>query len=136
MSIKINYFFMFLVFIYYCHCSSIVRRWFMIFLYTCKCLKRSNDKLWCYKKSNNSPNSESSPLFFAKCHGRATTRTWAISNFRMLLKIGNYFCVLAVYYDFVLSRRFAKAFCQAGEVDMQNYAPAQNILTGNKAVDI
>ena len=27
-------------------------------------------------------------------------------------------------------RRFEKAFCQTGEVDVQHYAPVQNVFTG------
>ena len=41
-----------------------------------------------------------------------------------------YFCGLAVCDVFVRSRSFSKAFCQTGEGDIQDYAPAQHIFTG------
>ena len=39
--------------------------------------------------------------------------------------MGNNYCGIAVFDVFMLSQLFAQAFCQAGEADMQEYAPAQ-----------
>ena len=63
----------------------------------------------------------------AQFQGWATTRTWAISNFQRLLKMGNHFCVHAVCGVDV---PFAKGFCHACEADIQEYTSAQNIFTG------
>ena len=39
------------------------------------------------------------------------------------------FFMLAVCDVFVSSRHFEKAFCQAREADIQDYAPVQNVIT-------
>ena len=44
--------------------------------------------------------------------------------------MGNLFVILAVCDGFVYWRCFEKAFCQAGEVDIQDYVPAQNVFNG------
>ena len=44
--------------------------------------------------------------------------------------MGNYFCVLTVCEVTVHSRRFVKAFLHAGDADIQDYTPAQNVFIG------
>ena len=44
--------------------------------------------------------------------------------------MGNYFFILAICDVFVRSRRFKKAFYQAGEADIPNYAPVWDVFTG------
>ena len=59
----------------------------------------------------------------AKCQGRATPWIGVISNFQWLLKMGNCLFILTVCDVFMRSRRFEKAFCQAGEADIQDCEP-------------
>ena len=42
--------------------------------------------------------------------------------------MGKWFFIVAVCDVFIHSRNFDKAFCQAGEANLQDYAPAQNVF--------
>ena len=44
--------------------------------------------------------------------------------------MNNCLFILAVCDVFVRSQCFERAFCQAGDADIQDYAPGQNVFTG------
>ena len=70
-------------------------------------------------------NSELSPLLTRKISKPRTAWQELLANFKYQR---NYFCVLADV--FVRSWLFAKVFCLAGEVEIQDYAPEQKICGG------
>ena len=86
------------------------------------------DKLWCLWKAIAHSIQSCFLYLIAKFQGFKTNRTRATSNFLRLFKTGNYFCGIIVCDVSARLRRFEKTFCHGKNTDIQDYAPARNVL--------